>query len=80
MLKNTSKRHVDLLLIAKEGKSHYALIKDFNTFMYDYTLHLRENIFAYLFSVHNTISSSRHEQVFLIMLRSERYFFHHRAQ
>ena len=27
MLKNTFKRHVDLLLIQKEGKSHYVLIK-----------------------------------------------------
>ena len=39
MLKNTFKRHVDLLLIGEEGKKHYALIKDFNTFMYDHTLH-----------------------------------------
>ena len=29
---------VDLLLI-REGKRHYVLFKDFNTFMYDYTLH-----------------------------------------
>ena len=32
-------KHVDLLLIRKEGKRHYALIKDFNTFMYDHILH-----------------------------------------
>ena len=32
-------KHVDLLLIGKEGKRHYALIKDFNTFMYDHILH-----------------------------------------
>ena len=32
----------------------------------EYTL--RENIFACLFSVHNTISLSRHEQVCLITL------------
>ena len=36
--KNTFKRHVDLLLIKEEGKKHYVLIKDFNTFMYDHTL------------------------------------------
>ena len=31
--------HVDLLLIGEEEKKHYVLIKDFNTFMYDHTLH-----------------------------------------
>ena len=38
---------------------------------------LRKNIFTCLFSVHNTISSPCHEQVSLISLRFERYFFHH---
>ena len=38
----------------------------------------RKNIFACLFSVHNTISLSRHEQVCLMRLRFERYFSHHR--
>ena len=27
------------MLIGEEGKRHYALIKDFNTFMFDHTLH-----------------------------------------
>ena len=40
---------------------------------------IRKNIFACLFSVHNTISLSRHEQVCLMRLRFERYFSHHRA-
>ena len=44
---------------------------------------IRKNIFACLFSVHNTISFSRHEQrheqVCLMRLRFERYFSHHRA-
>ena len=31
-------KHVDLLLIGEEGKRHYVLITDFNTFMYDHTL------------------------------------------
>ena len=35
---------------------------------------IRKNIFACLFSVHNTISLSRHEQVCLMRLRFERYF------
>ena len=33
---------------------------------------IRKNIFACLFSVHNTISLSRHEQVCLMRLRFER--------
>ena len=28
-----------MLLIEEEGKRHYVLIKGFNTFMYDHTLH-----------------------------------------
>ena len=28
MSQNTFKRHIDLLLIGQEGKSHYVLIKD----------------------------------------------------
>ena len=38
--------NIDLLLIRKEGKRHYVLIKDFNTFMYDHTLIMEENIFV----------------------------------
>ena len=41
---------------------------------------IRKNIFACLFSVHNTISLSCHEQVCLIRLSFERYFSHHRAK
>ena len=32
-------KHVHLLLIGDKVKKHYLLIKDFNTFMYDHTLH-----------------------------------------
>ena len=32
-------KYVDLLLIGEKGKRHYPLIKDFNTFLYDDTLH-----------------------------------------
>ena len=49
-----------------------------NIFSKGYT-EIRKNIFACLFSVHNTISLSRHEQVCLIRLPFERYFSHHRA-
>ena len=38
---------------------------------------IRENIFACLFSVHNRISLSCHEQVCVIRMRFERYFSHH---
>ena len=38
-----------------------------------------KNIFTCLFSVHNKISLSRHEQVRLTRLRFKRYFSHHRA-
>ena len=41
------------------------------------TFLIRKNIFACLFSVHNTISLSRHEQVCLMRLRFERYFSNH---
>ena len=37
-----------------------------------------KNIFACLFSIHNTRRLSRHEQVCLSRLRFERYFSHHR--
>ena len=39
-------KHVDLLLIGEEGKRHYVLIKDFNTPMYDHTLHHGKSIFV----------------------------------
>ena len=32
-------KRVDLLLIGEGEKKHYVLIKDFSSFMYDYTLH-----------------------------------------
>ena len=43
-----------------------------------YVYQILKNIFAYLFSVHNAISLSCHEQVCLMRLRFERYFSHHR--
>ena len=49
-----------------------------NSKSFKYKTSIRKNIFACLFSVHNTISLSRHEQVCLMKLRFERYFSHHR--
>ena len=45
-------KHVDLLLIGEEDKRHYVLIKDFNTFTYDHTLHRgREHIFVIVYKL-----------------------------
>ena len=38
-IKKCYEEHVDLLLRGENDKWQYVLIKDFNTFMYDYTLH-----------------------------------------
>ena len=40
------KKHVDLLLLGEERKRHYVFIKDFKTFMYDYTLHCVKKHFS----------------------------------
>ena len=32
-------KHVDLLLVDEREKKHYVFIKNFNTFMYNHTLH-----------------------------------------
>ena len=42
-------KHVDLLLIEEIGKTHYVLIKGFNTLIYNQTLHRRKNILPLLF-------------------------------
>ena len=44
--KYCAERHINLLLIGEEGKRNYVFIKDFNTFMYDHTLHREKNFFA----------------------------------
>ena len=46
-------------------------------FVKDLVLLILKDIFACLFSIHNTISLSCHEQVCLSGLRFERYFSHH---
>ena len=54
MSKNNFKRHADLLLIGKEGKSNYVLIRGFNTYMYHHALHRARKRFVviiYKFSV-----------------------------
>ena len=55
MSKNTSKGYFGLLLIGEEGKSHYVLIKDVNTSMYDHTLHRgRKHICLYCLQAFST--------------------------
>ena len=44
------KKHVDLLIIGELGKRHYVLIKDFNTLIYDHTLHCGKKTFLSLLS------------------------------
>ena len=53
--RNTFKRHVDLLLVGEEGKRHYVLIKDFNSFMYDHKLnHGRKHFCCYCLQAFST--------------------------
>ena len=44
--KSYGEKHIDLLSIDKGEKRHYALIKYFNTFIYDSTLHCRRKDFC----------------------------------
>ena len=44
--KNVVKKNVDLLLIEKECKRHYVLIKDFKKLLYDHTLHRERKHFC----------------------------------
>ena len=54
------KKHVDLLWIEKEGKSHHVLIKDFHTFMYYHTLHRgRKHFFRYCLQAFRTEKISK---------------------
>ena len=45
-IKKGEEKHVDLLLIGKESIRHYVLIKYFDTFMYDHTLHCGKKHFS----------------------------------
>ena len=46
------KKHADLLLIEEKCKKHNVLIKDFNTFLYDYTLNCRRKYFCCYYLPH----------------------------
>ena len=45
--KYCEERDVDLSLIEEKRKRHYVLIKDFNTFMDNHTLHCRKKHFCH---------------------------------
>ena len=47
-------KHVDLLLIGKEGKINYRLFNNFNIFTYNHNLHRRKNIFVVIVKVFGT--------------------------
>ena len=48
-------KYVDLSLIGEEEKRHYVLMKDFNTFIYDHTLHLgRKPFYRYCLQAFST--------------------------
>ena len=63
---NTFQRHIDLLLIEEENQSHYVIIKDFNTFMNNETLHhdrkhcllLLLQIFYYCKNIRNHVNDT----------------------
>ena len=53
--KSFEEKHVDLLLIGEEGKGSHVLIKNFNTFMCDHTLHCeRKDFCRYCLQAFNT--------------------------
>ena len=39
-------KHVDLLMVGEEGKRHNVISKDFNTVMFNHTLHREKKIFV----------------------------------
>ena len=58
--------------------SHFINTQEFNK-LTKRSFDIQKNIFAFLLSVHSTISLSCHEQVRFLRLRFERYFSHHRV-
>ena len=78
-LRRKSNKGIHFLLYVNDIFIKYAWVIPLKDKKKTLQLLIRKNIFACLFSVHNTISLSRHEQVCLMRLRFERYFSHHRA-
>ena len=58
--KSSEDKHIDFSLIREEGKRKYAIIKDFNTFMCDYILHLgRKHFCQYFLQAYRTAEISK---------------------
>ena len=57
-------KHVDLLLIEEKGKRQYVLIKNFDTFMYNHTLHHGKKIFTVI--VYKLLLQNKYENCFKI--------------
>ena len=53
-------KHVNLLLIREKGRKHYVLIKDFNSLMYDHTLHRWKKHFCCYLQAFSTKDISKH--------------------
>ena len=43
----SEEKHINLLLIREKGKEYYVLIKNFNRFLWDHTLHRGRKNFSY---------------------------------
>ena len=56
-------KHANLISIEDKLKKHYVLIKDFNKFMYNHTLHRRKNIFVVI--VHKILVQKKYWHVIL---------------
>ena len=73
-----------IFLVYKSQRMEYSNFAKISRLFQTSILIIRGNnyiyIFTSLFSVHNTVSLSRHEQVCLIRLRFEGYFSHHRPK
>ena len=59
--KKCEEKEVDLLLIEEKGKKRYVCIRDFNTFVYNHTLHCRKKSFCrYCLPVFSTEEILKH--------------------
>ena len=62
--KGCEEKHVDLLLLRKEGKRQYVLIKVYNTYMYDDSLHHGRKHFYYCLQAFST------EEILKVILKT----------
>ena len=65
MSRNTSKKHVDILLIWEEGKTLYVLIKDFSTLCLSIGNRKQGNNFA--ITVYKLLAQKKYENAILMV-------------